>query len=502
MSPDELYGNLFSDVQGLDMLEDSKVFVDSIPKFKPIEIVEKYNRVKNEKNFDLSSFMEESFNFPEEFSHVESDVVPSTPTEYIELLWPKLSRRDTADENSSLICLPNEYVVPGGRFREVYYWDSYFTMLGLADSGRVDLIESMVNNFSYLIDQFGFIPNGSRTYYTTRSQPPFFVLMVELLVSVKSDERIWMDYLPQLQAEYDFWMSGSDNLLFKGDSTRRVVRFDEGLFLNRYWDDSSKPRPESFKEDTEMSSYSSENDEVFYRHIRAAAESGWDFGSRWFSDQKNIETINTTNVIPVDLNCLMYKIEITLSRLYSVLGNSEKSVDLNEKAENRKKLIKSLFYDPFSGMFVDLLLPNFEKSKSLTLAGVLPLFFNIASKDQAQDVAKTLSNDFLKSGGWVQSLVDTGQQWDYPNGWAPSQWMVYQGLLNYGIDELAKEGAERWVKNITLLFNQNGKILEKYNVIEPNILASGGEYSVQNGFGWTNGTFLCFIKGLAKKNNV
>ena len=149
---------------------------------------------------------------------------------------------------SSLLPLPQPYVVPGGRFREIYYWDSYFTMLGLEESGRRDLVVDMVHDFAYLIDTYGHVPNGTRTYYLSRSQPPFFFEMVGLLSS-DDPARAFVRYLPELKREYAFWMEGAQSLR-RGRAHRRVVALPDGSILNRYWDDRDTPRDESYREDT------------------------------------------------------------------------------------------------------------------------------------------------------------------------------------------------------------------------------------------------------------
>ncbi len=169
---------------------------------------------------------------------------------HIDALWSVLERPpDPPQPNSSLLPLPYRYVVPGGRFREIYYWDSYFTMLGLEQSGRHDLVVEMVKNFAYLIDRFGHVPNGNRSYYLSRSQPPFFAAMIELLAQ-REGESVYATYLPELSREYEFWMDGAARLA-PGSAYRRVVRLEDGTVLNRYWDDRETPREESYREDVE-----------------------------------------------------------------------------------------------------------------------------------------------------------------------------------------------------------------------------------------------------------
>ena len=208
-------------------------------------------------------------------------------------------------------------MIPGGRFREIYYWDSYFTMHGLEASGRVDLIRAMVHNFAHLIDTYGHIPNGNRTYYLSRSQPPFFSLMVDLLAEEKGNG-VFVEYLPALQKEYNYWMDETA-------PTKHLVKMPDGSDLNRYYDQLDTPRPESYRQDVETSEASTKDPKIIYRNLRSAAESGWDFSSRWFADGQNITTINTTELIPVDLNGLLYHLETTLAKAFRVRGDASKN---------------------------------------------------------------------------------------------------------------------------------------------------------------------------------
>ena len=229
--------------------------------------------------------MEDNFEIPQAVAaNYKSDTSEDVVT-HIKKLWAVLKRNpDKEVEGSSLLPLPNPYIVPGGRFREVYYWDSYFTMLGLKESGEIKMIQDMVSNFAYLIETYGHIPNGNRTYYLGRSQPPFFSCMVELLAGIQGDS-IYQQFLPAMEKEYAFWMDGADKLK-AGDAYRRVVRLKNGDLLNRYWDDSMVPRQESWREDYLTAEKSGRNKIEMYKHLRAGAESGIDFSSRWFTDHK------------------------------------------------------------------------------------------------------------------------------------------------------------------------------------------------------------------------
>lgn len=497
-TPDRLYAELFEAVQSARLLGDSKTFVDAIPKSAPESLLSAFRAERERADFDLAAFVEAHFLLPETTSEPASDPDDLPIVDYIEQLWECLTRAaDTAVEHSSLIPLPNRYVVPGGRFREVYYWDSYFTMLGLADAGRVDLICDMVENFAYLIDAIGFIPNGNRSYYCTRSQPPYFALMVELLADLSDDTDVRVRFLPQLKAEYAYWMDGSDTLSADKPAHRRVVN-SPATPLNRYWDDAATPRQESYAEDRKLAAAMTGDSGQLYRDIRAGAESGWDYSPRWFADAHSMQTIRTTHVVPVDLNTLLYKLEDTIARTCAESGDASGAAVFASLARSRKRLLQTLFFDDETGMFMDLSLPDFGHTGTLTIAAAYPLYFGLATEDQAARVAERIHRDFLKAGGWVTSNYDSGEQWDSPNGWAPMQWITYCGLKRYGYRAEAHEGARRWVKNNIAVYREHGCLMEKYNVVSSGLAGTGGEYEVQAGFGWTNAVLLRLMKELAE----
>ncbi|HEY5826540.1 MAG TPA: trehalase family glycosidase, partial [Cyclobacteriaceae bacterium] len=413
--------------------------------------------------------------------------------------WPVLTRKpDQYNSNSTLLPLPKPYIVPGGRFSEVYYWDSYFTMLGLNVVGKQDVMKDMIDNFAFLIDSIGFIPNANRNYYLTRSQPPFFSLMVKLLS--ESDSTAMTRYLPQIQKEYNFWMHGADKIQKPGDANEHVVAMQDGTILNRYYDRGTHPRPEAFKEDIKVAKNASNNPEtareaeIIYNSLRSAAESGWDFSSRWLKDGQTLESIQTNDIVPVDLNCLMHHMEIMLSQGYALSGNESESKVYKKKANERRRAILTFFWSPEQNFFLDYNFKEGKVSPVKSLAGVYPLFFQIASKDLAIKASETIERDFLKVGGLITTLNNTGQQWDAPNGWAPLQWMSYKGLKNYGIDPLANEIKSRWLRQNNRVYKATHKMMEKYNVMDTTLQAGGGEYPNQDGFGWTNGVALAMMK--------
>jgi alpha,alpha-trehalase len=355
----------------------------------------------------------------------------------------------------------------------------------------------MVDNFSYLIDRYGFIPNGNRTYYLSRSQPPFYAEMVEILAESKGDS-IYRKYLKFLEKEYKFWMFGADKLNVTNPAFRRVVRLPDGEILNRYWDDKDTPRPESYREDIKtaeeaVSKIPGLKKEDVFRNLRAGAESGWDFSSRWLkkddSNEFQLSTIHTTEIIPVDLNTLLYNLESKISKAYAISGNPEKSEIYKLKSESRKKAILKYCWSEDDAFFMDYDFQKKQSTQVISLAGAYPLFFEIADDAQAKAVAEKIQSSFLKPGGLVSTPYNTGQQWDAPNGWAPLQWITIQGLRNYGQDSLASNIKDKWLKLNQRVYQQTYKMLEKYNVEDLSKESGGGEYPTQDGFGWTNGVY-------------
>ena len=494
IAPDELYGSLFTDVQQAHIFQDSKTFADCLPLEDPVLIIERYYQEKNKPDFDIQQFVHTYFRPASEIKLLFTSDTNVSTEEHIQKLWQVLTRLpENQERGGSLIPLPHAYVVPGGRFREIYYWDSYFTMLGLKEAGRGDLIESMINNFAYLIDTFGYIPTANRTYYLSRSQPPFFSLMVGLYSEMEG-KKVYKKYLPQLQREYDYWMDGSTKLTEPFTAYRRVVNLPSGVKLNRYWDDKATPRPESYHEDVNLANDATERfktiPEEVYRHIRAAAESGWDFSSRWFRDEDDFASIHTTDILPVDLNCLMYQLEKTLSEAY-LLNNDHETHRLYEKlAMDRCDAIQEYFWNGLRNYYVDYDFKERKYTNAITLAGTFPLFFKLASKTQSHYIRAYIRLNFMRSGGLLTTLIKTGQQWDAPNGWAPLQWIAYKGLRNYNFHRTANELSAEWLGLIDKEFKHSGKMLEKYNVSDTNLIAGGGEYEIQEGFGWTNGVYL------------
>lgn len=481
--------DLFKSVQTSAIFPDSKTFPDCIPKRSVDDILSDYERQSAARDFDLAAFVSDNFELPNRpTANFKTDSTRSIEA-HIRALWPALTRpADAALPASSLLPLPKPYVVPGGRFSEIYYWDSYFTMLGLRAEGNDELIESMIDNFAFLIDSIGHIPNGNRTYYVSRSQPPFFALMVTLLA--EKDPSCLQRYLPQLIKEHDFWMKGRENVTEPGQAFERVVMMGDGTYMNRYWDNNPTPRPEAFKEDVAEQQKAGRQPEDIYLDLRAGAESGWDFSSRWLADSKTLHTIRTTEIIPVDLNALMFHLESTIARAYREAKDSDKERPYRALASNRRRALLTFMWDTQQNFFVDFDWKAQKQTGTKTLAGMFPFFIGFPQRDLAEKAAPVLEREFLKPGGLTTTLVQTGEQWDAPNGWAPLQWVSYKALRNYGQNALAQKIRSRWLRQNERVYQRTGKLMEKYNVMDTTLLAGGGEYPNQDGFGWTNGVYL------------
>lgn len=493
-SPEEALGQLFSDVQNRRVYSDGMTFIDLIPRRRMKQIQQEYLLAKDDPDFDLRDFVSRHFYESDEHRAVYHTDVTMSPREHIAELWHVLERKNRRDRGS-LIALPYPYIVPGGRFSCQFYWDSYFIMLGLAADARWDTIEGMLKNYTYMIRKFGFIPSASRTYYLSRSHPPFFSHMIKLLARHKGRTRTLVEYLPYMLLEYRFWMKGRRSLTKRDNRAfARVAEMPNGILLNRYYDNKTTPRPESLREDLETADSATDREpDRLYLHLRAAAESGWDFSSRWFEDSNDIGTIHTADIIPVDLNCLLYHLEETIAETYRLLRQPVLARKFQSAADTRARGIQAYCWSEKDGFFGDY---NFHKQKQTgrsTLAGVFPLHAKIATTKQAAAVAKRLEQDFLKEGGLITTLVESGQQWDAPNGWAPLHMIVIEGLRNYGYHQLAETIKQRWIETNLMLYTEKGKMVEKYDVAKAGHLGGGGEYPLQDGFGWTNGVLAALL---------
>ena len=490
--PSELFPELYAHIARSGCFPNMKAIADSVPRSDPATILENYAAETFRSDDDLRRFVDRWF---------EPPPPPTAPTkldrptmlEWIEALWPHLTRITPSPAPfSSLLALTNPYVVPGGMFRECYYWDSYFTMIGFGDD-QPELREACVANLAEQIDRFGFVPNGSRTYYLSRSQPPTFYASVATL-DADHPANAWARYLPQLLGEHSYWMRGEDDLQPSG-ANKSVAAFPDGAILNRYWDDVPLPRDEA-AHGRDVSIAAAAPDRLpadVYRDIRAGCASGWDFSSRWFADRKTMPSIRTTSIVPVDLNALLYGLEKAIEAACNLVGDDALARTFGLRAGARHQAMNRWLWNDRLGIFDDFDLQHHSLRDGLTPASLFPLFSGLASEEQAARTGMRIAEDLLVPGGLLTTQIHTGEQWDAPNGWAPLHWIGVIGLARYGQDALAAEIAHRWVATVARVYGETGRIMEKYDVMQVRP-GGGGEYTLQDGFGWTNGVTVALIR--------
>lgn len=372
---------------------------------------------------------------------------------YIEDYWPKLIREHKQDLRS-LIGLPNPYIVPadGDVFQEQYYWDSYPIVRALINHPKYSkLAIGMVDNLLYLVKRFGMVPNGSRYYFLSRSQPPVLSSMVFLIYEKTNDKKWLANAIKLVEDEYqNVWM-GQIHL----KNYRHVYKG-----LSRYYDINAV-------------------------NSLAEIESGWDMTSRFMG--------KCLDILPVDLNCLLYQYEVDLEKAYEILGISSKAQKYKEAKEKRVRSINNLMWSEHEGYFFDYDWVKKKRIHLITVAGVFPLSMGIATKKQSACVLKIVEKTLQKKYGVVQSVKFVENfQWDYPNGWAPMQLRVVEGLLNYGYDHLALRVIAKWLSCNVKIFRETGCLWEKYDVVSGRV-GVPDRYPTQPGFGWTNAVFLIFL---------
>jgi alpha,alpha-trehalase len=476
-TPQELYGPLLAAVQESEIFADGKTFVDAVPKRPVAEIMADFARVQRDEPA-LRQFVAANFDLPPAVAPVTA-TAPTLPLrEHIRALWANLARGPEAGAaNSSALPVGHHHVVPGGRFREIYYWDSFFTMLGLLRDGERALATGIVEAMTDLIEDHGHVPNGARTYFLGRSQPPVYHMMVSLLCDEQPE--VAARRLAAMKREHAWWMEGADSLA-SGEADGHVARLSDGSLLNRYWDPRTTPRDESWREDVETAALSTRMPEEVYRDLRAGAESGWDFSSRWLGDTE-LASIRTTQIAPVDLNAFLFGLE----RAIAAAGDGDAAAYAEHAAARREAMQRHCWHDA-GGYFADYDLAARTVRAEPSAASLAALYCRVATDVLAARSAQFVQERLLAPGGLRTTLVETGQQWDMPNGWAPLQWIAVSGLRKYGHEALAREIALRWIGTVERTYARTGLLYEKYD-IEARHAGGGGEYLPQIGFGWTNG---------------
>ncbi len=395
--------------------------------------------------------------------------------EYIKNNWDSCIKTNTADKDT-LIGLPYPYTVPAvGYFDEMYYWDTYFTNKGLEIEGRYEQVKNNTDNMLYLVDKYGFMPNGNRTYYLNRSQPPFLSLMVRDVYEHYGDKEWLKGAYKSLETEYKFWTEkrGSDIGLSHYDYDSSV--YDSNLASD--YIDRIDWKPEGY------------TDEEITREYAAICESGWDANPRF--------KFETYNHAAVDLNSLIYALEDNMAYFADELSNGQSKKWKKLAAERKEKMIKYLENE--DGLLMDYNFVSGEQSEIFSVASIYPMFVGLADKKHAKAVVKNLDR-LEKEYGMLtceENDVNGTFQWDAPNGWACLQYITIIGLDNYGYKKEARRIAEKYVLLVEKSYMETANLWEKYNVVEGNVNVAG-EYDMPAMMGWSAGTYLAALEYLNK----
>ena len=434
-------------------------------------------------------------------------------------------------QGQGVLYLPNPYVVPGGFLNEMYGWDSYFIIVGLLRDGHFDMARGMVENFFFEIDNYGGILNANRTYFLTRSQPPFLSSMVMAVYDAQPDaqaKRAWLEKAyPYIQRDYEMWTSGEK--LAGKTGLSRFYDYGEGPvpeiadMHDPYYRDVFRYLQASQQKDMYLgepgktpakligptftfqacqqdagAEKSCENSPTYqftadyYKGDRAMRESGFDISFR-FGDFSG----STHHYAAVCLNSLLYKAETDMEAISKLLGKTAEAKAWAERARNRKQLINQYLWEPQAGTFFDYDFTTGKRSTYQYLSAYYPLFAGLATREQAMAVAANLKT-FERPGGLAMSPYETGVQWDLPYGWAPTHMIAVEGLRRYGFKADADRIAREWMDTVTTNWRHEGTIHEKYDVVSgsSSFAATVGYKENVVGFGWTNASVVVFANEL------
>ncbi|XP_051895879.1 trehalase [Pristis pectinata] len=515
-------GELLKQVQMARLFDDDKYFVDMKLQMNPDVVWEAFKNLttaspaRNLTKHQLNNFVQTYFEDPgQEFEKWTPEDWSDQPqilqrisdpnlrlwaTE-LHAFWKSLGRKIKVDVQShpelySQIYVPNPLVVPGGRFREYYYWDSYWIIKGLLISEMSKTAKGMIENFLYLIHRFGFIPNGGRVYYQRRSQPPFLALMVESYILATNDKAFLTECIGLLDKEYEYWMKNRSVSITLGGKTHH---------LNLYNVEAAGPRPESYSKDVALGQTLSEAArQDLWVELKTGAESGWDFSSRWFIDSNGenngtLKDTKTRHIIPVDLNSILCRNEQILALFHKQLGNFAKAQFYNEARSKRIDAVHEVLWDKKQGIWFDYNLMNNRSNAAFYASNLAPLWAECLAEQvpgQAAEMVIRYLEDHQLLGyrnGIPTSLVPSDEQWDYPNAWPPLQQIIIEGLAKSKSERgqrIAFQQAQKWIQSNWGLYKKHQAMFEKYDVNGDSQPGGGGEYDVQVGFGWTNGVAL------------
>ncbi|GAB1865733.1 Trehalase [Camponotus japonicus] len=517
-------GPLLKTVQLAGIFNDSKTFVDLYQLHDPDETVNNFNNLMKITNnspnrSEVATYVNENFAMQDELANSTLPDWKENPNilkviqdpqfrewaKRLNYIWKTLARKIRDDvmihpQRHSLIYVNNTFIVPGGRFKEFYYWDSYWIIEGLLLCDMPDTVKGMIENFFSMVERFGFIPNGGRVYYLSRSQPPLLIPMVEKYYDYTKDREFLRQSIPILEKEFEYWQNEKTVTVMKNGTPYRMAR---------YVTNSNGPRPESYKNDYQLVQQLPEQErEGIYNDLKAAAESGWDFSYRWcirIDRNANLSLINvsTSDIIPVDLNAILQRNARLLARFHGILGNPEKVWRYAKIAVDYQAAIDNVLWNEDEGIWLDYDTRDKASRNSFYPSNLTPLYTMSYNRNKSVDYAlKAISylkrnQIYLYFGGTPASVNYTGEQWDFPNAWPPLQSFLILGLYRTGVKEamdMADTLAGRWLRSNYIGYDEYGKMFEKYNAIHPGEGGGGGEYRVQEGFGWTNGVVFEFLR--------
>jgi len=404
--------------------------------------------------------------------------------EYIQSHW-KNTIRFEVDDKDTLLGLPYPYTVPcqtESTMQNFFYWDTYFTNVGLLKHGFHELAKNNTDNLLCQVEKYGYIPNGNRTYFLNRSQPPYLSLIIRQVFDNYGDIRWLKSAFETWKKEYVFWMEKRMTPIGLNRHFHHAT-YDE---LIVFWEDVRDRlifKPENREEILQISN-----------QYLAEAETGWDFTPRF-------ET-HCADFIPVDLNSLLIMNEMNAAYFCEILKSDGKN-SWRQRAEKRMQLVNQYCWNEEKGLYYDYDFIHHCHSQIASLATFLPLWANVASTRQAESVLNNL-NRFEYDYG-VSACENSHQtityQWDYPNGWPPLFYITIAGLKNYGFIEQARRIAEKYVKVVIKNFKETGDLWEKYNVVDGSIQVKN-EYQMPAMLGWTAGVFVFCVEFLRTEQTV
>lgn len=523
-------GDLLRTVQLARIFPDSKTFVDlKLAHTESVTMANFTNLMKETNNNpsreQIRSFVDDNFIDGDELINWNPpDFDPNPPlldqiadpklrqfAKDIINIWPGLGRKVSSDvavnsDQYSFIYVPNGFIVPGGRFKELYYWDSFWIIRGLLISNMKQTAKGMIENFLHLVNKLGYIPNGSRIYYLGRSQPPLLTLMVYDYYTATGDVAWLAQNIGTVERELLYWL----------EKKKLTVEVNgQHYMLLRYASDEEDvgPRPESYYEDYFTSRVLPDDKrEKFYMEMKSAAESGWDFSSRWFVTAKNVSRgnltdVHTTRILPVDLNSIFAGALQIVGDLRYELKDRRGAQKWWSLAKYWRIAIENVLWDSNDGVWHDYDTMAKSRRRHFYPSCAAPLWAGAVEPTTSPVYASHFVRYLLSTsalnfpGGIPTSLWHTGEQWDFPNAWPPLQSIMIGGLENSGYDEakkLAREQVTIWIRANYIGFSKWQKMFEKYSSVQPGDHGGGGEYSVQSGFGWTNGIVLELLQRYGK----